>query len=67
MSNPVGATREIDSLCNNFSFQEFILQIEGKKKWTLFKPIQKLAFLDSEDLSQDNIGKATHEFVLEVL
>ena len=46
--------------------QEIILQIEGKRRWCLFKPIQKLAFLDSEDLSPDEIGGVTHEFVLEV-
>ena len=44
----------------------FILQIEGKKRWCLYEPIQRLAFLDCEDLKQDEIGGITHEFVLEV-
>jgi ribosomal protein L16 Arg81 hydroxylase len=48
------------------SFQEFILQIEGKKRWCLFKPMQELAYVDSEDLPQDEVGGVTHEFTLEV-
>ncbi|XP_028413125.1 ribosomal oxygenase 2-like [Dendronephthya gigantea] len=45
--------------------EAFILQIEGKKRWCLYEPIQKLAFLDCEDLKQDEIGGVTHEFILE--
>ena len=42
-------------------FQEFIIQIEGKKRRCLYEPIQKLAYgLDREDVSPDEIGGVTH-------
>lgn len=47
--------------------QTFILQLEGKTKWKLFKPLQELPQEASPDLELSDIGEASHEFDMEVL
>ncbi len=49
-----------------FVLQAFVLQLEGKKKWKLYKPIEELSREHSDDLTADEIGVATHEIELEV-
>ncbi len=46
--------------------QAIVLQLEGKKKWKLYKPIEELSREHSADLTADEIGEATHEIELEV-
>ncbi|XP_022094820.1 ribosomal oxygenase 2-like [Acanthaster planci] len=43
----------------------FILQLEGRKHWHLYSPPTELPRDYSRDLSQDDIGQPTHDFVLE--
>ncbi len=43
-----------------------MLQLEGKKKWKLYKPLQELSREYSDDLTQDEIGEHTHEVELAV-
>lgn len=52
------------SLC--FLFQTFILQLEGKTKWKLFKPLQELPQEASPDLELSDLGEPTDEFDMEV-
>ena len=52
------------SLC--FLFQTFILQLEGKTKWKLFKPLQELPQEASPDLELGDLGEPTDEFDMEV-
>lgn len=47
--------------------QTFILQLEGKTKWKLFKPLQELPQEASPDLELSDIGEPSHEFDMEVL
>lgn len=54
------------SACFSLSLQEFIIQLDGKKRWCFFEPIQKLAVSDDEDLPLDKVGGVTHEFLMEV-
>ena len=46
--------------------QVFILQLEGCKHWRLYRPPVELPQTCSHDLSQEEIGEPTHDFVLEV-
>ena len=46
--------------------QVFILQLEGCKHWRLYRPPTELAQSCSHDLSQEEIGEPTHDFILEV-
>ena len=50
----------------NFFFQTFILQLEGKTKWKLFKPMQELPQEASPDLELSDIGEPIHEFDMKV-
>lgn len=52
------------SLC--FLFQTFILQLEGKTKWKLFKSLQELPQEASPDLELSDLGEPTDEFDMEV-
>lgn len=45
--------------------ETFILQLEGKTKWKLFKPLQELPQEASPDLELSDIGEASHEFDME--
>ena len=49
-----------------FLFQTFILQLEGKTKWKLFKPLQELPQEASPDLELSDLGEPTDEFDMEV-
>ena len=48
-------------------FQTFILQLEGKTKWKLFKPLEELPQESSPDLELSDLGEPTNEFDMEVL
>ncbi|KAK3749582.1 hypothetical protein QZH41_019718, partial [Actinostola sp. cb2023] len=43
----------------------FILQLEGKKQWKLYKAPKELPQDYSPDLEQESIGEPTHEFELQ--
>ena len=58
-------TRRCKLTCIYF-FQAFVFQLEGKKKWSLYKPLQELAREYSPDLDPEEIGEKTHEIELEV-
>jgi len=45
--------------------ETFILQLEGKNKWKLFKPLQELPQEASPDLELSDLGEPSHEFDLE--
>ncbi|XP_046849074.1 bifunctional lysine-specific demethylase and histidyl-hydroxylase NO66-like [Xenia sp. Carnegie-2017] len=45
--------------------ETFILQTEGKKKWSLYEPKLKLAFLEHNDLNDEDIGEVSEEFIME--
>ena len=47
-------------------FQTFILQLEGKTKWKLFKPMQELPQEASPDLELSDVGEPIHEFDMKV-
>lgn len=49
-----------------FLFQTFILQLEGKTKWKLFKPLQELPQEASPDLELSDLGEPSHEFDMQV-
>ena len=49
-----------------FLFQTFILQLEGKTKWKLFKPLQELPQEASPDLELSDLGEPKHEFDMQV-
>jgi len=45
--------------------ETFILQLEGKTKWKLFKPLQELPQEASPDLELSDLGEPTDEFDME--
>jgi ribosomal protein L16 Arg81 hydroxylase len=50
---------------HNDDVDVFILQLEGRKQWRLYEPLQELALQHSGDLSHDEIGSPTHNLTLE--
>ena len=50
---------------HNDDIDVFALQLEGKKKWKLYEPLDYLAREHSGDYSHDEIGDCTYEFDME--
>eukprot|EP00794_Sanderia_malayensis_P000387 gene387-1021_t len=50
---------------HNDDIEAFVLQLEGKKRWKLYEPLQELATDYSHDLSPEEVGELTQEIELE--
>lgn len=56
----------LSQLLSSLPLQDFVLQLEGVQKWTLYKPLQELSREFNRSLSHEEIGEKILEVNLEV-